>query len=75
MPRVAISFDPDTHEYFVEQVTKDFKPTPEYQVVMDMKSSHFRNILRNAERYERDMDSLRKLFIEAEMAGRAIREL
>lgn len=75
MPRVAITFDPDHHEYFVETVSRDFEPTPEYQVVMDMKASHFRNILRNAERYQRDMDSLRKLFIEAEMAGRTIREL
>ena len=74
MPKVVITFDPEHHEYWVQEVPKTFTHDPEYQVVMDMKASHFRNIMRNAERYERDLDTLRKFFIEAQMAGRAIRE-
>ena len=73
MPKVVISFDPEHHEYFVTtyhgQGLND-----EYDVVMDMKSSHYRNILKNAKRYENDLNSLRKFFIQVQMAGRQIRE-
>lgn len=74
MPKVVITFDPEHHEYWVDEVSKDFKPNPEYHAVMDMKASHFRNIRKNAQRYENDLDTLRKFFVEAQMAGRQIRE-
>lgn len=74
MPKVVISFDPDSGDYWVEAVAKDFEPDPEYQAVMDMKSSHFRNILRNAKRYENDLNTLHEFFVRAQMSGRQFRE-
>ncbi len=74
MPKVAITFDPEHHDYFVRVVDKDYKPDEEYEAVMDMKASHFRNIIRNADRYENDLNTLRKFFIEAQMRGRQFRE-
>ena len=74
MPKVVITFDPEHHEYWVQEVAKDFKPDPEYQAVMDMKSSHFRNIVKNSKRYENDLNTLRKFFVEAQMRGRQFRE-
>ncbi len=74
MPRVVITFDPDHHEYFVEQARQDVEYDPEYQVVMDMKASHYLNMQKNRKRFENDRDSLRKFFIEGQMRGREFRE-
>lgn len=74
MPKVVITFDPEHHEYWVETVEKDFKPDPEYQAVMDMKASHFRNIVKNAQRYENDLSTLHRFFVQAQMSGRQFRE-
>jgi hypothetical protein len=46
----------------------------EYAVVVDMKASHYKNIKRNEERLLRDQNFLEKFFIEAQQAGRPIRE-
>lgn len=70
MPRVVISFDPEHHEYWVEIARPGVEYDPEYQAVMHMKSSHFRNMRRNAVRFNNDRDTLRKFFIEAQMRGR-----
>lgn len=74
MPKVVITFDPEHHEYYVEQARMGVEYDPEYQVIMDMKASHFLNMQKNRKRFENDRDTLRKFFIEAQMAGRAIRE-
>lgn len=73
MPKVVITFDPEHHEYFVTPYGGQTLNS-EYDVVMDMKSSHYRNIIKNVQRYENDLSSLRKFFVEAQMAGRQIRE-
>ncbi len=74
MPKVIISFDPEHHEYSVTTFSGQ-RINPEYEVVMDMKSSHYINMIRNKRRYENDLETLRKFFIEAQSAGRQIREL
>ena len=73
MPKVVISFDPEHHEYFVTPYHGQTL-NKEYDVIMDMKASHFRNILKNVQRYQNDLNSLRKLFVEAQMSGRELRE-
>jgi hypothetical protein len=72
MPRVAITFHDELAEYFVEPYTG--WELDEYQVVVDLKSSHYRNILRNRERVDKDQKFLQNFFIQAQMAGRALRE-
>lgn len=74
MPKVVITFDPEHHDYYVEEVQKGVNYNPEYQAIMDMKASHFRNILRNAKRYENDLETLRTFFIQSQMSGREFRE-
>lgn len=74
MPKVVITFDPEHHDYYVEPAVKGMEYNPEYQAVMDMKASHFRNILRNAKRYENDLATLRRFFIRSQMYGREFRE-
>lgn len=74
MPKVVITFDHEHHEYFVEPAREGVEYDPEYQAVMDMKSSHYRNMLRNKNRFETDRDTLRKFFIEAQTRGRQFRE-
>lgn len=75
MPRVIIEFDPELGEYDVFEVT-DTWPTidTEYAVLVDMKSSHYKNIKRNEERVYKDQQFLEKFFIEAQQAGRPLRE-
>jgi hypothetical protein len=75
VPRVVIGDDPEYQDYRVNEVSKDFYPVDEdYQVVVDMKASHYRNIKRNEERFYRDQEFLQKFFIEAQESGRQIRE-
>lgn len=74
MPKVVITFDPEHHDYFVEPARPGVAYDPEYQVVMDMKSSHYQNMVRNRTRTMRDQDALRKFFIEMQMSGRERRE-
>ena len=75
MPRVIIEFDPELGEYDVFEVT-DTWPTidSEYVVLVDLKASHYKNIKRNEERVVKDQQFLRNFFIEAQQAGRPIRE-
>lgn len=73
MPRIIITFDPEHHEYFVTEY-RGQTINPEYEVLLDMKSSHFRNMLKNAKRYEGDRNTLRRLFLEAQLSGKVIRE-
>lgn len=73
MPRVVITFDPEHHEYFVTPFQGQ-TINPEYEVVMDMKSSHYRNMMKNRARYVNDLDTLRKFFLEGQLSGRTIRE-
>ena len=75
MPKVVIHFDPEHHEYHVFQYVEGMVFDNEYQVLVEMKASHYRNILRNESRHQNDRDTLRKFFVEAQMAGRPIREL
>lgn len=74
MPKVVITYYPNYLEYDVTQVNKDYVPGSDYEVVMDMKASHYRNMKRNLARYVKDQEALQKFFIEAQMAGRQIRE-
>jgi hypothetical protein len=75
VPRVIIEFDPELGEYDIFEVT-DTWPTidSEYAVLVDMKASHYKNIKRNEERVLRDQQFLHNFFIEAQQAGRPIRE-
>ena len=75
MPRVIIEFDPELGEYDVFEVT-DTWPTidSEYAVLVDLKASHYKNIKRNEERVVKDQQFLHYFFIEAQKAGRPIRE-
>lgn len=74
MPRVVITFNDETGDYYMDAYDKGVEYDPEYQVVVDLKSSHFQNIVRNRQRVCKDQDFLRNFFIQAQMAGRAIRE-
>jgi hypothetical protein len=75
VPKCVIEYDPETGEYDVFEVT-DTWPTVEsgYAVVVDLKASHYKNIKRNEERFLKDQEFLEKFFIEAQQAGRPIRE-
>lgn len=72
MPRVTISFDPETSTYNFGMSDRELYE--EYEVVIDIKSSTHKRFLRNIERVRQDQEILKKLFIEAQMAGRSIRE-
>ncbi len=74
MPKVTIMFDPFSGEYLVEEFSKVGQANVEYEVVMDMKASHFINMQRNLKRFQRDQDALAKFFIEVQAAGHPIRE-
>lgn len=74
MPRVVITFDTETSMLFADTAQKDREYDPEYQVVMDMKASHYKNIKRNLMRFNQDQKTLLKFFIETQQAGRPIRE-
>lgn len=74
MPRVVIEYNPQYEEYAVCEVGKDFQVESDFQVIVDMKSSHYRNIKRNEERFDRDQAFLERFFIEAQEAGKPIRE-
>jgi hypothetical protein len=75
VPRVVIEFDPELGDYDVFEVT-DTWPTveSEYAVVVDMKARQYKNIKRNEDRVVRDQEFLKNFFIEAQAAGRTIRE-
>jgi len=73
MPKVLIHFDTVRHEYSVHD-SWDWTPNPEYETIVDMKSGTWKEIQRNMDRWNRDQTILNKLFIEAQMSGRAIRE-
>ncbi len=73
MPRVVISFDAVNQEYSVYPVDKDYTPT-EYEAVVHMKSSSYREIVRTELRWLKHQDFLEKFFVEAQMAGRNLSE-
>lgn len=74
MPKVTIIFDRIKRRYFLELFDSVGKDNDEWEVVMDMKASHFRNMRRNEDRFQRDQEALKKFFIEAQMSGKEIRE-
>lgn len=74
MPKVTIIFDHIKRRYFLELFDNVGKDNDEWEVVMDMKASHFRNMRRNEDRFQRDQEALKKFFIEAQMSGKEIRE-
>lgn len=69
---MTISFDPETSTYNFGMSDRELYE--EYEVVIDIKSSTHKRFLRNIERVRQDQEILKKLFIEAQMAGRSIRE-
>lgn len=73
MPRVIIEFNAESHIYFVD-LYKGEEIDDEYQVIVDLKSSHYRNIRRNDGRVQRDQTFLQNFFIRAQTLGRHIRE-
>lgn len=75
MPKVTIVYFPNTGKFTVDEMDRiGYDSDSGYEVVMDMKSSHFRNMKRNEDRYRRDQEALHKFFIEAQMSGKQIRE-
>lgn len=72
MPKTTISFDPDSGEYNFGLSPRELYQ--EYEVVVDLKSSTVKRFKRNRERVEQDQEIMKRLFIEAQMAGREIRE-
>lgn len=74
MPRVVISYNPEFYEYDITQVPKDYSSESEYEVTVEMKASHFRNMRRNMARVDKDQEFLTGLFIQAQSSGRKIRE-
>jgi hypothetical protein len=74
VPRCVIEFDPELGEYDLFEVPPTQQIDSEYAVVVDMKASHYKNIKRNEERFLKDQEFLEKFFIEAQQAGRPIRE-
>lgn len=75
MPKVIITFDKDYSFFGVSELKgTDEYIDPEYQVVMDMKASHYRNIRRNWSRYNNDQKALLNFFIQAQQTGRVLRE-
>lgn len=75
MPKCIIGYDPVAGEYYAYEVTDKY-PTvsSEYEVVVDMKASHYRNLKRHEEQWCKDQDFLEKFFFEAQSSGRQIRE-
>lgn len=74
MPTVKIAYDPTFQEFSLTESHKDAVLDPEWEVLVDMKASHFRNMRRNQTRYNRDQEALQKFFIQAQMSGTRIRE-
>lgn len=72
MPKVVISFDPEFGEYDVDTTWEE--PLTEYEALVFMKASHYRNIQKNLARAHKDQEFLEKFFIEAQMSGRVISE-
>jgi hypothetical protein len=73
MPKVLIHYDTVRHELSVFDAW-DWPPHPEYDVVVHLKSSHYRNIKRNEQRWMKDQTFLNNFFIEAQRRGTEIRE-
>lgn len=73
MPKILVHYDPGFQE-FVAFDTWDWDPNPEYDVIVDIKSGTWKEMQRNISRTSRDQNILQRLFIEAQMAGRPIRE-
>lgn len=77
MPKVVITqdyYDGGFWEYTVDRFVSDDEVDPEYQVVMEMKASHFKNIQRNAKRVFADQEVLNKFFEQAKDSYTVIRE-
>lgn len=72
MPRVLLHYDTVRAEYSIHE-SWDW-PLGEYDTVVFMKASHFRNIKRNDMRWNKDQEFLNNFFIEAQKAGREICE-
>ena len=72
LPKTTISFDPDAGVYFFGLSPRVMYQ--EYEVTVDLKSSTVKRFKRNLERVQQDQEIMKRLFIEAQMAGRNIRE-
>jgi len=74
MPRVVITYNPSLAEYSVKLAQKNQVLDPEYQILMEMKSGHFKFFMKNMDRYVKDQLALSRFFIEGQMTGRQLRE-
>ena len=75
MPKVKIAYDRAYQEYAITEGGKyTVIDDPEWEAIIEMKSSHFRNMQRNIDRYNKDQQALMNFFMEAQMRGREIRE-
>lgn len=73
MPKCVIKYDKQFGEYMVYPYTEGQNIT-EYEAIVFMKASHYRNMQKNIQRWVKDQDFLEKFFIEAQTAGRTISE-
>lgn len=73
MPKVVITWDTVFCKFLVERY-KGQPVDPEFQAVMDMKSSHYLNMKRNQVRVDTDQENLKSKFIQAQETGREFRE-
>lgn len=73
MPKVLIHYDPVLQLMSVFDKW-DWPVNPEWDVVVHLKSSHYRNMKRNEQRYNKDQTFLTKFFMEAQTRGTEIRE-
>lgn len=74
VPKVFVAFDPETGEYLFGTRSVFGEHYKEYEATVEMKAATYKRLVRNLKRFADDQNILERLFIEAQMAGREIRE-